>query len=247
MRKRVFAGLLAIALLAAVMGTTGCTRVPLEDVEGPSGVVVKKLSAPLGGAEQLDARFEVPAGEFSLRGGSSSAMDAEIRHSRDWVPRMEYSVEATTGVLRVDQETVATFKPFRQETNEWDVKLANGVPIDLDVKLGAGESTLDLSGLDVRTLKALTGVGETTIDLSGERANSLDARIEAGVGELTVRVPQDIGVRLVKISEGIGEFSAEGLTERDGEWVNDAYATSDVKIEITLHGGIGEIEVISVP
>jgi hypothetical protein len=35
---------------------------------------------------------------------------------------------------------------------------------------------------------------------------------------------------------------------RDGsDYVNDAYATSTTKMEITLHRGIGEVRVVSVP
>lgn len=247
MRTRLVTTALVAVLAVALMGATGCRRVPLEDVEGPSGISVERISIPLAGAQQLDARFEVPAGEFSLSGGSTQALEAEVRHSRDWVPRTDYSVEASTGVLRVDQNTIARIRPFRQEANEWDARLVSGVPVDLEVELGAGQSTVDLREVDVRELKVMTGVGETTVDLSGPRASDVTARIEAGIGELTVRVPSGIGVKVTSISEGVGDFSFEGFTKDGDDYVNDAYASSDVKMEITLHQGIGEVTFESVP
>lgn len=247
MRKGlVIAGLLVV-LFAGVLGTTGCTRVLLEDVEGPSGVETKNASIPLDGAERLDARITMPVGEFTLTGGGTGAMDAVFTHSRDWVPRTEYSVESSTGVLRVDQPAVSERIPFGQKANQWDIRLASAIPVDLNVELGAGQSEIDLRDVDVDKLDVLTGVGETTIDLSGARTHDVTARIEAGLGQLTVRVPRGIGVRLTSISDGIGDFSAEGLHRDGSDYVNDAYATSTTKMEITLHRGIGEVRVVSVP
>lgn len=247
MRKRLFATAVAVALASALLATTGCTRVQLEDVEGPGGVSTDRVSIARDGAEKLDARIEMPVGEFTLTGGSSDAIDGTFRYSKDWTPRTEYSVESSTGVLRIDQPSMNDIGLAGVRTNEWDLRLASGIPVDLDVELGVGQSTLDLRDVDVRRFNALTGVGETTIDLSGARLNDIVARIESGIGELTVKVPAGTGVRVATISDGLGEFSAEGLSAQAGAYVNDAYATSDVKMEITLHRGIGEVRFITVP
>ena len=95
------------------------------------------------------------------------------------------------------------------------MKIAPDVPTNLSLKLGVGESDVDLRGVDVTALEALTGVGEAKIDLSGERTHDLTARIEAGVGEVTISVPTDVGVRIIGSEDGLGDFTAEGFT-RDG-------------------------------
>ena len=51
------------------------------------------------------------------------------------------------------------------------------MPTDLSLKLGVGESTIDLRNVDVRDLVVLTGVGSTKIDLTGSRASDITARI----------------------------------------------------------------------
>jgi hypothetical protein len=249
MRRRIVAAAVALTLALALVGVAGCTRVPLEDVEGSRGLQVDKQSVALQGAEKLDARIGMAAGQLKLDAGGPAAMDAEFSYSpRTWKPEVDYSVEGSTGVLVVEQPDPASgFDMMGDTRNDWDLKLATGVPLDLDVKLGAGESDIDLSGLDVRTLNVLTGAGETNVDLSGPRTSDVNARIEAGVGELTVLVPSDVGVRVRTSSEGIGDSTFEGLHKDGSDYVNDVYATSSVKIEITLHRGIGEVTVKTVP
>ena len=52
--------------------------------------------------------------------------------------------------------------------NEWDLRFNDDVPTDLVVKMGAGESDLDLDSLTLTGLDLKVGAGETTVDLSGE-------------------------------------------------------------------------------
>lgn len=226
------------------MASTGCRRVSLQDVEGPAGLAVEDKSLPLQGAESLDARVRMAAGELTLSGGSAGAMDATFESSpRSWLPDVTYSVEGTAGVLRVNQEDVDDFSFMGKSRNTWDLKLPSGVPTELDIELGAGQSTLNLADIDVRDLRVRTGAGETLIDLSGERANNVQADIEAGVGELNVKVPRNVGVRVTGTRDGIGDYNVEEFTSDGDDYVNDAWDTSTVKMVIRLQRGVGEVNV----
>ena len=95
--------------------------------------------------------------------------------------------------------------------------------------------TLALSRLDVRM-----GVGKTIVDLAGDWKNDLQATIHGGVGEATVKLPRDVGVR-VRARGGIGEIHAGDL-KKDGEiYTNDAYGESPVTLNVEVEGGIGKI------
>jgi hypothetical protein len=87
------------------------------------------------------------------------------------------------------------------------------------------------------------GAGELKLDLNGFWDNDLDARVSGGVGEATVRLPRDVGVR-VKARGGIGEIKVQGLQERDGYYVNDAYEKQGVRLRLDISGGIGQINII---
>ena len=236
--------LLLAVVMVATLGSTGCRRVRLEDVEGPAGLETVTKSVALAGAEKVDARMRMAAGEFKLAGGATGAMDAKFEASpRTWLPEVQYSVEGTSGVLRVTQPNTEGF-PFMGDTrNIWDVKLASGIPVDLDIEFGAGDSAVDLSEVDVRDLHVLTGAGETTVDLTGPRTANVTGDIEAGVGQLTIKVPSDVGVRITGAQDGIGDFNVDGFTGDGDAFVNEAWDTAAVKIELRVQRGVGEVTV----
>jgi hypothetical protein len=114
------------------------------------------------------------------------------------------------------------------------------VPTDLVVKMGAGESNLDLDSLTLTGLDLEVGAGKTTVDLSGDYAQDFDASIEGGVGEATVLVPSKVGVR-VRADGGLGKINAEGFQREGDAYVNDAYGDSEVTLNVDVQGGVGTI------
>ena len=79
--------------------------------------------------------------------------------------------------------------------------------------------------------------------MTGPRTTNVTGTIEGGVGQATIRLPKDVGVH-VDASGGIGSVDAHGLRKEDGAWVNDAYGKSATSIELTVHGGVGQIELL---
>jgi predicted membrane protein len=78
------------------------------------------------------------------------------------------------------------------------------------------------------------------VDLTGDWKNNVTARIRGGVGKATVRLPQDLGVR-VHAEGGIGAINAHGFKRDGGAYVNDAYGKSDINLRVDVQGGVGEI------
>jgi len=72
----------------------------------------------------------------------------------------------------------------------------------------------------------------------------VDVRIEGGVGSATVRLPNSIGVR-VHAEGGIGSINVRGLQHRGDYYVNEAYGTSPITMNVNVEGGVGEIRLIS--
>jgi len=124
--------------------------------------------------------------------------------------------------------------------NEWDIRLNDELPTDLVVQMGAGESNLDLDSLTLSGVDLQMGAGKTTVDLTGDYARSFDTSIQGGVGEATVELPSDVGVK-AKAEGGLGKINAEGLKRVGNAYVNDAYGESDVNLNVDVQGGVGEI------
>ncbi len=248
---------IVVGLALGVLAVAGCRRVELSDYQ--KGVVTvttapastETTTAPLGGAQALNARLRMAVGDLSLSGGATAgqAFDASMHYQpKTWKPVVRYeppgSAEGTAAAIAslwIDQPEVKG-QSWPNMENSWKVKLASGVPTDLSLKLGVGTSNVDLSDVDIRTLELVTGVGSTTLDLTGARTATVTADVESGIGELTIKLPKDVGVRVTGGKEGVGDLSSNGFTQQGGALVNAAYAGSGPKIEIALTRGVGSVE-----
>jgi len=59
------------------------------------------------------------------------------------------------------------------------------------------------------------------------------------------RVCEIFGASAEAVIGGIGEVTARGLAKRGDHWVTDAYEQPGPKIRITVHGGIGQINLVA--
>jgi N-terminal domain of toast_rack, DUF2154 len=197
-------------------------------------------------AQSVRANLEMGAGELQVVGAADGLMEADFSYNVvDWKPRVGYEVVGNTGELSVKQGSGGGVRLGGDARNEWDLRFNDEVPIDLRVQMGAGESDLDLDSLALTGLNLNMGAGRTTVDLTGDYKQDFDASIQGGVGQATVLLPSEVGVR-ARAEGGLGKINAEGL-QREGEsYVNDAYGSSDVTVDVDVRGGVGEINLKAV-
>src|SRR5215203_4709356 len=198
-------------------------------------------SVDLKNADSVRAQLKMGAGELNLAGGADQLMDGDFSYNvSECKPKVSYDVNGQKGELLVKQGSANSGSLDGKARNEWDISLNEEVPTDLVVKMGAGESELDLDSLTLTGLDLNMGAGKTTVDLTGDYAQSFDASIKGGVGEATVLLPSEVGVK-AKAEGGLGKINAEGLKRVGNSYVNDAYGESDVNLSVEVQGGIGAI------
>jgi hypothetical protein len=71
-------------------------------------------------------------------------------------------------------------------------------------------------------------------------------QITAGIGAVTLRLPDDVGVR-VETEGGLTNVEASGLQRTGDAYVNDAFGETETEVRIQLTTGIGSIRLIEVP
>lgn len=246
--RRIAIAAVAVLAIVALATTSGCTRVRLADDPNTRTTTNTKTVA-LGGATSVETEIRIGVGELRLSAEptTTDVLDARFVYAPlSWKPTVDYSVSSGLGRLLVEQPSTADVSAFRDTKNSWDVKLGGGVPTRLTLRLGVGSGKVDLRGLDLTSIDAVTGVGDTTIDLSGPRAKDLTGRIEAGVGRITVRLPRNVGVRFTGRQDGVGNFTADGFKAEGNAWVNDAYSGSGPKIDIDFVRGVGDATLVLV-
>jgi len=250
--KRTIAIIAAGVALVGLLAATGCTRVPLSETIGgePTAVTVDKPSHELKGAETLVGTLRMGVGELALSGSDTATGTVSGRYEYapvSWKPDVKFETDGTKAQYWVDQPEGEPVHLGNDVRNSWAIKFPSGVATELSLKLGVGQSTIDLRKIDVRELEVLTGVGSANIDLSGERLSDVIATIECGVGETVIRVPSDMGVRITGAEDGVGDLETPGFTKDGFDLVNDAYATTAPKLAIKLTRGVGEVRVVQVP
>jgi hypothetical protein len=224
------------AVLAVALLTAGCTI----NANLPSGPLqTETRTVQLGEAKTVRAEIKMRAGEMTLGGGAHDLFEGEFAYNVPrWKPEVDYSVSGSRGLLTIRQPE--TPGPMGNRKYRWDLHFNNQVPLELSVELGAGKSTLDLGTLALSRLDVKMGVGETIVNLAGNWKNDLQASIHGGVGQATVKLPEDVGVR-VRARGGIGEIRAGELHRQGDIYTNDAYGKSPVTLDVDVEGGIGQI------
>lgn len=245
---KAFTGWLIVLLLlaggCATVGSAGERRGEALGAEGSAGqdVVTESRTVELQGAESVEATVTMLAGQLTTSGGAEHLLDAEFTYDvPEWRPIVEYTVDGTAGNLVVRQPE--TDRDVTRENNryEWDLRFNNDVPIDLHVRQGAGQATLDLRGMNLGTFDLDSGAGQVLVDLSGNWRRDVTATVHTGAGQLTLRLPETVGTR-VELDTGVGIINAQDL-RRDGDaYVNDAYGTTDVTMNIAVDAGVGVID-----
>lgn len=235
-----------LSLVAAALISLGCIGQQGEQV-GP--LQSENSSLPLGEARSVNAQIEMGVGKLNLGGGAENLMDANFLYNlASWKPEVSYAVNDGVGNLKVSQPTSVNVRSFSEDVRyEWNILLNNDVPINLRTILGAGDGNLRLGGMLLTGLHAQSGAGNVTIDLSGVWRRDLNASIEAGIGNLVLIVPQYTGT-MINVSQGLGTVEiSTGIKRQNDSYINDAYGQTATSLRVNIKSGIGDIRLMQSP
>jgi hypothetical protein len=216
-----------------------------------------------GDAETVRVEINMAAGELEVSGGAAELLEADFTYNVDELePQVEYSGGRLVVDTPEDSIRVGSWWDLDDYRYEWDLRFSDNVPMEMMVEVAAGTADLELGNLSLteleiqtgasevridlsdsptlRRLNVETGVGQARIDLSGDWQADLDAVISAGVGELSLRLPRSVCVR-VEAEGGLSDVDTSGLTNDGGAYVNSACGVSDVTMRIDISAGVGAI------
>lgn len=217
----------------------------------------------LSDAESVRTEINMGVGNLKISGGADELLESNFSYNvASWKPEIEYTVNDGLGQLII-QQPKNRGTPTGNFSNEWDLRLNNNVPMDMNIDLGVGEADIELSNLNLTSLNIDMGVGDVTLDLSGSRSltnldiemgvgealvdltgiqeNDLNATIEGGIGDLTLRLPSDVGVR-VDVEKGIGDIEANNLYVDGNTYFNDIYGKTNMTLHFDIEIGVGDIK-----
>jgi hypothetical protein len=122
---------------------------------------------------------------------------------------------------------------------------------ELTVTVGTGEAHVDLRQTHFMSATMSVGVGNLLVDLRADWPHDAHALFESGIGNITLILPEEVGVRVL-VRGGIGAVEVVELAvlavpeDVDGTvYVNTAYATSPVTVDLIAERGIGIVTLLT--
>ena len=209
---------------------------------GPVQTETEEVS--LEGAEQVQVQIRMGAGELVIGGGADQLLEGEFSYSdKDLRPDISYRVLSSgAGSLEIEQGENPGNRLYDSYYNRWELDFNSEVPLEIEVALGAGESTLDLGDLTLRSFSLQVGAGQAHLDLGQGPSQDLELDIEGGVGELTVILPRNVRIE-ADVSGGLGEVNTSGLIRENGRYLSE-YDGAGPIIRIFIEAGIGELNLL---
>lgn len=203
-------------------------------------MVSESLSVDPGGAASVSAQLNVDMGELNIHSMGGTLLQGDFQYNVPaWKPEMVYEVSGDKGVLRLTQKDSSP-SLVNNAKNIWDLRLGEGIPMDLEINLGVGMSVIDLSHIDITGLRVSTGAGDLDLDLRGTWTHDIDIILKGGVGEITLHLPEDTGVR-VDVNSGLGAVNASGLEKNGSTYTNAAFDESSTRLNIQIDSGAGDV------
>lgn len=101
--------------------------------------------------------------------------------------------------------------------------------------LGLGNSRCDHLALE-------GGIGKVTLDFAGAWTSSTSAEIKMAVGELTLRLPRKVGVRLT-LDRFLASFEPSGLVRTGNAFQSPGYDRADRQLDIDVTTAVGGVRI----
>ncbi len=115
------------------------------------------------------------------------------------------------------------------------------------VNVGAAELSLHgIGNLNADRVTVKAGLGSVTLGLDGEWPRDARITVGMGLGALTIRVPESLGVH-IRRENFLTSINAEGFTRNGRSYRSTNWETADRRVEVDISAALGAIEIVRIP
>ncbi len=242
-RAPLVAGAIVAALLAGAIA--------LAALIGPThaGMCTLYVNEPLGIVPVSHMDVEVDFGAGSLRLNALPEDSRLLAESTQVMPGKDpiAAVERTGGTATLRYapgEGGLLDLPFGWGENDanWDIALARGIPMAMDLDIGAADADVDLSALSIESLSVIVGAADVSITLPAY--GRLSASVSGGAADITLIIPVGVAAR-IRASSGLSSVSvdAERFPKSGDVWESADYATAQDRVDLSISVGAASVNV----
>ncbi|HVN49510.1 MAG TPA: hypothetical protein VMU30_11915 [Bacteroidota bacterium] len=206
MQRKLFIGILSTAAIVVALAAFADAS-PLKHREIQRGKERK-----------LQVVMEVSYGAVTIEHGAGNnavVLDYDEADEARNKLQISYDVSNGCGYLHIRSKESTHFWGGGDSDNNSNkhhlyIKLTDALPIDFDLSLGAGNSDIDLTDLQVNELKISTGASSMKMHCDKlNRLSANDVTIESGVSSFKADGLCNLNFRNLKFSGGIGSYKLD--------------------------------------
>jgi hypothetical protein len=236
---------LVLVLAPAMSGCLSSEEDDDDDRVKPGDLVTEDEDRELGSADSVLVYLRKGVGLTDVTGGADKLMEATFRYNiEQWKPEMSYKDAGDHWNMSIVQPNT-DLQVATGARNEWDISLNEDVAMHLVADLGVGDTDMTIGDLNLTDVDVDLGVGDLDIGLGSYDGDNLTVSVNCGVGDVIIRVPSGMGVRIVPIVD-IGGITATGFTLVGAEYHSSDYDVDQPHVVVTAIIGVGDLTVIEV-
>jgi hypothetical protein len=187
-------------------------------------------------------RVQYAAGRFSMRPTSDPVLySMQLRYDEDRArPIHRYDADWRSATLGLETESLRMRNLKDGDFGEMQVSFSNVVPLDLELKLGATESRIDLGGLTVNRLRVETGAADAVLDFSTPnrtRMRRLDVTL--GAAGFSMKNLGNANASSIRVNGAVGDVQLDfGSVIRDDVGIDAEVAIGHLGLRLPSDVGV---------
>lgn len=209
--------------------------------------VGEPASVPLEGARSARLKFHHGAGRLVVGSGAGPMDLVSGTFAGGLNYRTRRDGDHLDATLRVrDQVFPSVIFPGAWGSNrgfEWLVQLSDEIPLDLKFNLGASETRLELTDLQVQSIRIDTGASASEIYLPDSVAHT-QAVVKAGLASVKITVPEGVAAR-IRVTGGLMDAQVDRarFPKSGGYYQSPDYEAAPYKVDLRVDMGLGSVSV----
>jgi hypothetical protein len=222
-----------LVLAAALIGSAGARASQLAAQDAKADIRTLHVSRPLTATQSMHVNVKYGAGTLTLKPATRPVL-YDVRMSyQAGESTPQASFDPATHSLDVGMKDGTFHNVNFDSTGYLQVALAPGVPLDLSLKIGAAQATLNLGGLAVHSLVLKGGATQTTVTFDSANLIPMQSMtMEVGAAQFEAHGLANARARNITVGGVAGQIELWF----DGTWTSDVTLNSKIALgEMKIH------------
>jgi len=190
----------------------------------------------------LNVEFDLGAASLDVIPASEDAfIEVEIK-ANTGEPTVNFEMDGNTlNMYAASPSHPGKWGNFKEE---WDVRLPVGIPLSLNLDVGASACELNLEDMLLTHLDIDAGAAAVDASLPAPDVEGYAVKIDLGASDLDLSFPEGTPLR-IKAESALSatNFKKAGLQKTDGYWCSEAYEAGTPFVDLSITSGVASIDV----